>query len=358
MKPLSRIILIMALISIFAYCKDEEEENPVDQMKGWVAGSSYEGYGVILFTENGGKTWTRQGSQEVIPDVDLEFISAIDENLVWACGDSINGEPVILKTTDGGKHWVRQGLSRDIPAVAYGGIGGVGTNIAWAVGQQNTIIKTTDGGETWTQQNLGADPAFDLSTIAVVDENHVWAAGGINHDPFTAYIIYTSDGGEHWVRQGENDIPAEVNGFIDIHAISPNDAWAVGTGQGALRTRDGGQTWETMMTPGGMAHNNGVCMVDKDNVWVATDYSAANFYSESTGNWTHFSLPTSTQTIWPVTIGVTTYSKDIVWMVTTAGGDVVQGEIFFTQDGGTTWTKQETSVISSFRRITFPEATR
>jgi len=144
-----------------------------------------------------------------------------------------------------------------------------------------------------------------------------------------------------------------------VHAISPNDAWAVGTGNGALRTKDGGQTWEVMHpASGGLAHNNGVCMFDKDNVWIATDYSAANYYSEATGEWNHFNLDTSPGTIWPVTIGTTTLSKDIVWMVTTAGGQDVQGEIFYTDNGGTTWIKQQIPVVSSFRRITFPKATR
>jgi photosystem II stability/assembly factor-like uncharacterized protein len=358
MKTLTKLILTASLVSLLLYCKEDENEDPLDQLVGWAAGSTYDGYGVILNTTDGGKTWTRQGTRDVILDVNIDFISAITENLVWACGDSIDGMPTILKTTDGGKNWTRIGLTRDIPAVTYGGISGVGENIAWAVGQNNVIIKTTDGGLTWTRQNEGADPAFDLASIAVVDENHVWAAGGSNFDPFIAYITYTSDGGEHWYRQGENDIPVEVVGFIDIHAISPNDAWAVGTGQGALRTKDGGQTWEAMQTPGGLAHNNGVCMVDKDNVWMATDYSEANFYSESTGQWTNFHLPTSTHAIWPVTIGTTAISKDKVWMVTSAGGNIVQGEIFYTDNGGTTWTKQEIPVISMLRRITFPDATR
>lgn len=358
MKTLLNVLLILAILCSSLHCKKDENETPRDRLIGWVGGSPYEGYGTILCTEDGGQNWTRQGTMDVIPNVTIEFISAINENLAWACGDSIDGKPTILKTTDGGKNWMRIEAVRDIPIVSYGGISGVGNNIAWAVGHQNVIIKTTDGGLTWTRQNQGADPAFDLASISVVDENHVWAAGGSNFNPYIAYITYTSDGGEHWFRQGEDDIPVEVNGFIDIHAISPKDAWVVGTGQGALRTKDGGQTWEVMQTPGGLAHNNGICMVDKDNVWMATDYSSAYFYTEATGQWQQFDLKTSSQAIWPVTIGVTTLSKDTVWMVTTAGGNIVQGEIFYTDNGGTSWVKQGIPVISSFRRITFPKATR
>lgn len=348
--------MIFLLVSV--RCTKDDPADLPGKMKGWAAGSAYDGYGVILHTDNGGRTWIRQGSRDEIPEVTIEYISAINDKVVWACGDSINGKPVILKTTDGGCNWQQLGLDRNIPAVSYGGIGGTGENIAWAVGQQNVIIKTTDGGQTWTRQNLGGDPAFDLNGIAVADENHVWAAGASSADPYIAYITFTNDGGEHWYRQGISDIPEEVTGFIDIHAISPMDAWVVGTGQGALRTRDGGQTWETMQPAGGMAHNNGVCMADKDNVWMATDYSAVYHYSESYQQWQQFSLPTSSQAVWPVTIGVTTLNQNIVWAVTSAGGDLVKGEIFFTDNGGSTWVKQEIPVTCMLRRISFPAATR
>jgi photosystem II stability/assembly factor-like uncharacterized protein len=359
MKTLIMLFMMIVMISLIIHCKDDETDNPDDMLAGWIVGSSYDGYGTILYTPDGGKNWIRQGSADVIPNVPLEFVSAINDRLVWVCGDSIDGKPSILRTTDGGKNWQRIELPQTIPVVSYFGIGGVGEHIAWAAGQQNVIIKTTDGGVTWIRQDAGTNPDLVFTSMAVVDENNVWVVGyQWKMLDNKAYIMHTSDGGEHWDRQGENDIPAILDAFIDVHAISPTDAWAVGTGKGALRTTDGGQTWKDMDSPGGITHNNGVCMADTDNVWLAIDNSGALFYSEVTGSWQTFHLPTSSAAIWPVTMGTAAISKDIVWMVTSAGGDDVKGEVFYSDNGGATWTRQEIPVVAGLLRISFPKATR
>jgi len=357
MKYLIKGLLLLSIIGLFLYCTKDDPDNPDQPLLGWVGGSSFDGYGVILHTTDGGKNWARQGAKDVIPDVGIDHISAVNENIVWACGDSVDGQPSILKTIDGGKNWERLKKSRNIPVVNYGGIDGVDEKIAWAVGDNNIIIKTIDGGATWVRQDEGTYPDLIFNSICVVDENHVWAVGNLNN-PYIAVIYYTSDGGEHWYRQGENYIPSEIFAFIDVHASGPNDAWAVGTGKGAIRTQDGGQTWEVMNPPAGQVHINGVCMVDKDNVWLAIDYGQVDYYSGPSGQWTHYDLKISPGAIYPNTIGGTALSKDTVWMVTSAGGVIVQGEIFYTDNGGTTWTKQEIPVVSSFRRITFPKGVR
>ena len=59
----------------------------VDQSRGWIVGASVgDGYGVVLHTVNGGKTWLRQGGPGMIPDTDLSDIRAIDADNAWAVG--------------------------------------------------------------------------------------------------------------------------------------------------------------------------------------------------------------------------------------------------------------------------------
>ncbi len=87
---------------------------------------------------------------------------------------------------------------------------------------------------------------------------------------------------------------------------------------------------------------------------MATDYSAANYYEATSDMWTNYHLPTSSGAIWPVTLGVTAMNKDTVWMVTGADGTDVKGEVFYTTDGGTQWTKQDIPVVCYLRRISFP----
>lgn len=74
-----------------------------------VGAGTPEGYGLVLRTEDGGATWTRQGSASVMPYA-LSDVRAFDRNLAWVCWDS-------------GQTWQAQTLPVD---VAYRGISFVG----------------------------------------------------------------------------------------------------------------------------------------------------------------------------------------------------------------------------------------
>jgi photosystem II stability/assembly factor-like uncharacterized protein len=65
--------------------------------KGWACGRR----GVILHTENGGGTWTRQQTET---DYTLASIFFVNTKEGWSVGD----EGTILHTEDGGATWVRQ----------------------------------------------------------------------------------------------------------------------------------------------------------------------------------------------------------------------------------------------------------
>lgn len=348
-------ILIALNVLFTTACKKDEDQEP-EKLKGWIAGETYEGWGVILYTEDGGTNWVRQGNKQSFGEGNLEFVSAIDENLVWACGDTSNGTTGVLKTIDGGQNWVRIDAGSGLPLISCGGIGGVG-DLVWAVGGEGMIAHSDDGGISWERQDEGKKNGPQYGGITVVDWDHIWAVGD-DGTGMVPYINHTSDGGLSWERQGVGAFNEDVTAFIDVHAISKDYCWVVGTASSAYATEDGGKTWKQMMPPLGLAHNNGVCIVDKDYTWVATDYSIANFYNGPGNSWTSFHLPTATEAIWPVTIGVTLLDKNTVWLATTAGGTQVKGQVFHTTDGGQNWILQEIPVISSFRRISFPKGNR
>ena len=190
MKKLSLLTLILPLLFLISACdKSEDPEYNPPLLKGWTAGSPYDGYGVILYTSDGGKNWTRQGLKDVIPNVTISFIAAVDENIVWACGESSDAKPTILKTTDGGKNWIRLEDSRGIPLASYGGIGGADELHAWAAGDSGVIIATTDGGTTWTRQDHEQNPDVVYGSMSVVDKNHIWAIGALYDDDKTKPFI-------------------------------------------------------------------------------------------------------------------------------------------------------------------------
>jgi photosystem II stability/assembly factor-like uncharacterized protein len=115
---------------------------------GWVVGDASDGYGTILYTTNGGDTWTHQGKAGEIPDVDLSSVSAVNNNIAWVVGGQDNGFGTILHTHDGGKTWERQGSPSEIPNIQLLKLKAVNANIVWAVGFAGTVLRTVDGGRT------------------------------------------------------------------------------------------------------------------------------------------------------------------------------------------------------------------
>ena len=86
MKHLRLIIRIILLIGLGIFpvgCGDNGGTKP---LYGWAVGSNVDGYGTIIHTKNGGSTWVRQGSSEMIPDVSLEDVAAVDRKNIWVVG--------------------------------------------------------------------------------------------------------------------------------------------------------------------------------------------------------------------------------------------------------------------------------
>ncbi|MBL7817028.1 MAG: glycosyl hydrolase [Saprospiraceae bacterium] len=125
--------------------------------------------GLIQFTTDGGKTWTKVDNIAGVPErtyVNQIVASLHDKNVVYACfnhhryGDF---KPYVFKSTDGGKTW----------AAITGNLPERGTSYTIAedhvnrdllfVGTEFGLFFTAEGGKTWTQLKAG------LPTIAVKD---------------------------------------------------------------------------------------------------------------------------------------------------------------------------------------------
>jgi photosystem II stability/assembly factor-like uncharacterized protein len=173
----SFLMISMAPVPAFAGWADEVKEALVLHrwVSGWAVGESADGYGTIIHTTDGGKTWVRQGNPEMIPDAFLNGVSAVDHWNAWVVGDSSGGYGTILRTTDGGKTWIRQGSALSIPDVDFSGVSAVDREVAWAVGWNGVVLNTIDGGATWVQQAQGLLPDAQFQNVSAYDRNNVWA---------------------------------------------------------------------------------------------------------------------------------------------------------------------------------------
>lgn len=103
-----------------------------------------------------------------------------------------------------------------------------------AVGDRGHVLTSDDKGETWTQQNVPARQM--LISVDFVDSQNGWAVG---HD---SIILRTRDGGESWETQHFD--PETGQPLYGVLALSESDAWAVGSFGKFFRTTDGGENWE------------------------------------------------------------------------------------------------------------------
>jgi photosystem II stability/assembly factor-like uncharacterized protein len=117
-----------------------------------------------------------------------------------------------------------------------------------AVGAHGNVLLSNDG-RAWRQSAVPTRTTF--TAVTAVDA-HVWAVG---HD---GLIAHSADGGDHWELQRQDPWKASASGndaahdphqgapllgvlFTDIHR-----GYAVGAYGLALKTIDGGATWQTL----------------------------------------------------------------------------------------------------------------
>jgi|APFre7841882654_1041346.scaffolds.fasta_scaffold07834_3 photosystem II stability/assembly factor-like uncharacterized protein len=309
---------------------------------GWITGFPADGYGVILHTTDGGENWTRQGSPNTIPNVELTDVRAIDAYSAWAVGGNDNHCGVILRTVDGGKTWIRCGAPGSVPDFTSEGIGAVDSKIAWVVGGNGTIIHTEDGGKTWVRQ--ASNTNAPLYRVAVVDRCNAWIIGNV--DNIGTVVLRTSDGGLTWTRQGNASTFRAVP-LIDVTAADNKTAWAVGHDITIFKTMDGGASWQIQMAKS-ILDMNGVCAIDKYNAWAARDYGLVYWTSDGGKTWNEQN-PNGTR-FWLLSVSARTLKT--AWVVG-ASPSGQGGIILHTTNRGVNWTEQFAPINVFFERVSF-----
>jgi uncharacterized protein with beta-barrel porin domain len=155
-----------------------------DGVHVWATGGNKDGYATILYSDNAGASWTRQGGTgDVIVADHIIGIAAADNKKLWAVGGGLSVGNLVLATTDGGARWVK---------VHEGGLGDgnevsvVNASTIWTA-MDSHVLRSLDGGATWESHNT---ELFTMG-ISAFSTEQAWAvANGIR-----GAIFYTADGG-------------------------------------------------------------------------------------------------------------------------------------------------------------------
>ncbi len=193
--------------------------------KGWIVGSVARREMVVdslvLCTDDGGQTWTRQLAPVRDELIDLDFVSDERGWIVGAGG-------TVLHTRDGGRTWTaqRSGTNATLYSVEFRG-----RRDGWAVGERGAILRTTNGGERWSAvaTMLPGMPNRTTTLLGVKftsdDEGFIVGRGGL--------ILRSGDSGQTWIRQESRT----SNHLYALATEGRKNGWAVGGGGIVLQYR-------------------------------------------------------------------------------------------------------------------------
>ncbi len=238
---------------------------------------------------SGNNAWILQRDKQ--DSITYYSIFFSDRNNGWICGSG----GTIKNSTDGGKTWLPQqsGVTANLWDISF-----INSLSGWICGEDNTILKTSDGGRTWSDISPSSEENRIFVSIKFTDGNNGWISSN------SGSILRTTDGGVSW--------SVKKSGLIGASYLSVLDAETVYALSGKFyKTISGGGQWDSAEVhfPEGN-FPAGIFFHDNNNGWI----SIVNLISSSVIN------------------------------------DV---PVFFTNDGGKTWTASEMIKDGGLRCIYF-----
>jgi photosystem II stability/assembly factor-like uncharacterized protein len=347
-KAAMTLVLATAAFFLLQGCGDNSCGPSMQSLIGWVVGESDGGYGSILHTLDGGTTWTRQGDVASVPDVVMEAVRAVDSLRAWVVGGTADGYGTILWTGDGGENWNRVPQSAGIPNEGMLDVDVLDATTIWVAGSGNTILVTNDGGSIWTSRSDPAYDGYDMVSVTAVTSTDIWVAGATATD---GLILHSTDGGMTWTAEGDSVLLIDYP-LISISAWDADHAWTVGHGYTFANTTDGGQTWN-LCVPDSLNRTpfsddaNGVCPTGQLRAWVAVDYGGIWFTEDGGQSWTKQTVPPAAGGYF--LLRTCAVDHNTAWTVGPGAGD---GIILNTTDG-TTWTEQTGPISAMWSDVSF-----
>jgi|GEM_PF-2711159 len=295
---------------------------------------------ILHRTTDGGSSWE---PVDIEQGLRISTCRAIAPNLAFV-GGTRPGEAdsnVVLRTTDRGITWERVAMAHGAPAdsggIRFSGLSFPDTLSGIAYRPGNRLFRTMDGGRTWepiapvvAQSKSDTSIAPELRSIAMADESTGWALGDFDE------IFATSDGGHTWSVQDTGTAPtyAYIGGnqvlirFPTLYAITAIDnRHAVCTGlQGQLLVMTGGSgKWRSANTPVTGEFLTSVAFPEARTGWVG-GIRGGIFYTNDGGmSWER----QNAANIAPVT-DIRAVDRSTAW-ASVAGG------VYRTVDGGANW---------------------
>ena len=257
------------------------------------------GDGVYKSTDSG-KTWTHLGLAETQHIARIVVHPKKPDVVFVAAQGALFGpsqERGIYKSIDGGKNWKRvlfvneltgcSELSMDLsnPQVLYATMW-EHQRKPWIVisgGEGSGVYKSTDGGDSWNKIEKGLPEKKGKMAIAVSRSNSdlVYALVEGDSQEEKGGLFVSKNGGKTWsVRSKDHRLIQRAWYYTEVF-VDPNDEHTVYVlSAPALRSIDGGKSWETLSGTHGDYHDLWINPADSSNMVIANDGGAAISFND------------------------------------------------------------------------------
>lgn len=275
----------------------------VGEGENTLRGNVAEGLG-IWRSDDGGRTWRNVGLKDT-RHITKIVIHPRNPDIVWvaALGHLFgsNNDRGVYKTIDGGKTWKRVLFANNkagaIDLVMEPGNTSTLYTTTWNVkrtpyslesgGEGSALWKSIDGGETWKnlmdKKGLPKKEPIGIIgvTVSAINPDRVFAI----MEAKNGGLFRSDDGAETWTKMSEDaNIRQRAWYFSKIFADPKNENTVYALNVGMYRSRDGGKTFQPIVTPHGDHHDMWIDPEDPNRMIVADD-GGAQISFDAGANW-------------------------------------------------------------------------
>ena len=270
------------------------------------------GDGVYKSTD-AGKTWKKVGLENTEQIAGIVIHPTNPDIVYVAAQGALHGptkERGVYKTTDGGKTWKNvlfvnettgsTDLSMDMsnPDVLYTAMWHH-QRTPWKVisgGPGSGLYKSTDGGENWKKIHKGLPEEKGKMGISVSRSNpdKVYALVESDTEKDLSGLFVSNNAGENWQKvSGDNRLTQRAWYYTEVFADPNNENVVYVLSAPALRSIDGGKTWEELTGTHSDHHDLWINPNNSRNMVIANDGGAAISFNYGETWSTQANMPTA-----------------------------------------------------------------
>jgi len=260
-----------------------------------------------------GKTWKHMGLEKTQQISRIAIHPKNPDIVLVAAQGAIHGatpDRGIYKSIDGGLTWRKvlyindltgcSELSMDMnnPMVIYAAMWH-NLRLPWKVisgGPGSGLYKSTDGGETWNTIHTGLPKELGKMAIAVsrANSDKVYALIESDSDKELGGLFVSENAGKSWTKvSGDHRLVQRAWYYIEVFPDTQDEHTVYVMSAPALRSIDGGKTWENLDGPHGDYHDLWINPHNSKNMVIADDGGAGITFNRGESWSTQSNMPTA-----------------------------------------------------------------